>query len=109
MARITARLTTGMVVQLSNGRHEWSADEPLGAGGTDDPEEFRHRAAQDTERRDLERRRGELLIQLQRLSGPGEQFDRFKEALAQASPPMPGSDPAIARRYPARPDLSWWR
>ncbi len=24
-----------MVVQLSNGRHEWSADEPLGAGGTD--------------------------------------------------------------------------
>ncbi len=35
MARITARLTSGMAVQLSNGRHEWKADEPLGAGGTD--------------------------------------------------------------------------
>ena len=35
MARITARLTSGMAVQLSNGRHEWKADEPLDAGGTD--------------------------------------------------------------------------
>ena len=35
MTRITASLTTGMVVQLSNGRHEWSADEPIDAGGTD--------------------------------------------------------------------------
>ena len=35
MTRITAKLTTGMVVRLSNGRHEWGADEPLEAGGTD--------------------------------------------------------------------------
>ena len=35
MARITATLTTGMAVTLSNGRHEWAADEPLSAGGTD--------------------------------------------------------------------------
>ena len=35
MTQITARLTDGMVVTLSNGRHEWSADEPLAAGGTD--------------------------------------------------------------------------
>ncbi len=35
MARITARLSSGMVVKLSNGRHEWAADEPLDAGGTD--------------------------------------------------------------------------
>ena len=35
MARITATLTTGMAVQLSNGRHEWKADEPIDAGGTD--------------------------------------------------------------------------
>jgi len=35
MTRITARLTSGMVVQLSNGRHEWTGDEPLDAGGTD--------------------------------------------------------------------------
>ena len=35
MAQITARLESGMIVQLSNGRHEWTADEPLDAGGTD--------------------------------------------------------------------------
>ncbi len=35
MARVTAKLTSGMVVRLSNGRHEWTGDEPLGAGGTD--------------------------------------------------------------------------
>ena len=35
MARITAKLTSGMAVQLSNGRHEWNADEPSEAGGTD--------------------------------------------------------------------------
>ena len=35
MARITANLTSGMTVKLSNGRHDWIADEPLAAGGTD--------------------------------------------------------------------------
>jgi len=35
MARITANLTSGMAVRLSNGRHEWKADEPIDAGGTD--------------------------------------------------------------------------
>ncbi len=35
MARITANLTSGMAVRLSNGRHEWKADEPVDAGGTD--------------------------------------------------------------------------
>ncbi len=35
MTQITATLTTGMAVRLSNGRHEWEADEPLKAGGTD--------------------------------------------------------------------------
>jgi len=35
MARITAILMSGMAVQLSNGRHEWKADEPLSAGGSD--------------------------------------------------------------------------
>ena len=58
----------------------------LGAGGADDPEEFRRRAAQHAERRGLEGNRGEHLVRLQQLSGPGEQFDRFKEGLAQASP-----------------------
>ena len=35
MAQITAKLESGMAVQLSNGRHVWKADEPLEAGGTD--------------------------------------------------------------------------
>ena len=35
MAKITAKLTSGMAVQMSNGRHVWNADEPLEAGGTD--------------------------------------------------------------------------
>ena len=35
MSRITAKLTSGMAVVLSNGRHEWQADEPSDAGGSD--------------------------------------------------------------------------
>ena len=35
MAQITALLTSGLAVQISNGRHEWSADEPASVGGTD--------------------------------------------------------------------------
>lgn len=35
MRRITAELTSGTVVNLSNGRHEWRADEPPEARGTD--------------------------------------------------------------------------
>ncbi len=35
MAKITAELTTGTVVRMSNGRHTWTADEPLDKGGTD--------------------------------------------------------------------------
>jgi putative redox protein len=32
---ITATLTHGTAVTLSNGRHEWHGDEPVGAGGSD--------------------------------------------------------------------------
>ena len=35
MATITAELTTGMVVRISNGRHTWIGDEPIDKGGTD--------------------------------------------------------------------------
>lgn len=35
MAHITATLTSGLAVQLSNGRHEWQADEPKDVGGSD--------------------------------------------------------------------------
>ena len=35
MATITATLTTGTAVSISNGRHEWVADEPAAVGGAD--------------------------------------------------------------------------
>jgi len=35
MTQITATLTSGMTVELSNGRHTWQADEPPEVGGTD--------------------------------------------------------------------------
>ncbi len=35
MARITAELTSGTLVSISNGRHSWRADEPPEAKGTD--------------------------------------------------------------------------
>ena len=35
MTRITAKLDSGMAVEISNGRHHWSADEPLAFGDTD--------------------------------------------------------------------------
>ncbi len=35
MARIIAELTSGTVVQLTNGRHRWAADEPPALRGTD--------------------------------------------------------------------------
>ena len=35
MSRITATLLSGTVVDLTNGRHTWSADEPIEVRGTD--------------------------------------------------------------------------
>lgn len=35
MSTVTAKLTSGTVVNITNGRHEWRADEPNAAGGTD--------------------------------------------------------------------------
>jgi len=71
----------------------------LDAGGTDDPEEFRRRAGQNDYRRGLEQKRAEHLVRLQQLSGPGEQFDGFKQALAQASPqPLEDSSRDIAEQ-----------
>ena len=35
MSEVKARLTDGMQVELSNGRHTWAADEPEDVGGTD--------------------------------------------------------------------------
>ena len=36
MSTITADLTEGYVVAITNGRHHWRGDEPVSAGGTDD-------------------------------------------------------------------------
>ena len=35
MSQISAELESSTVVRLSNGRHDWTADEPIEAGGTD--------------------------------------------------------------------------
>lgn len=35
MSQISAELSSGMVVSLTNGRHSWQADEPEDEGGTD--------------------------------------------------------------------------
>ncbi len=35
MPRVTAKLSSGTVVHITNGRHEWTGDEPIAAGGTD--------------------------------------------------------------------------
>ena len=65
---------------------ERDLDELLKAGGADDPEEFRRRARQRAERLERELQRDELLRSLEWLSGPGDKFDAFREALAGADP-----------------------
>jgi putative redox protein len=35
MTHISAELESGTVVRLSNGRHDWTANEPIDVGGTD--------------------------------------------------------------------------
>jgi uncharacterized OsmC-like protein len=35
MPRVTAKLSSGTVVHITNGRHQWTGDEPVAAGGTD--------------------------------------------------------------------------
>jgi hypothetical protein len=45
MARITAKLTSGMAVRLSNERHEWQADEPIDAARTDSEPKLAHGVA----------------------------------------------------------------
>jgi uncharacterized protein YhaN len=77
--------------QLEQREHRWREAEAtlsdlLAAGGAEDPEEFRHRARQHAQRRELEQRRDEHLNRLQLLSGPGRKLEAFREALFQADP-----------------------
>ena len=61
-------------------------DALLAAGGATDAEDFRHRARQDEDRQELERQRDEHLRSLERISGPGDKFDAFRESLANSDP-----------------------
>ena len=64
----------------------------LEAGHTDDPEEFRRHAAQNEERMKLERQRDEYRLMLERLSGPGDKLDTFRESLANSDPNQLGEE-----------------
>ena len=57
-------------------------DDFLSLGGTDDPEDFRVRSRAHEGRLECERRRDELIRSLERLSGPGDRLDAFRELLA---------------------------
>ena len=61
-------------------------DALLTAGGATDAEDFRRRARQDEDRQELERQRDEHLRSLERISGPGDKFDAFRESLANSDP-----------------------
>ena len=56
----------------------------LTAGGANNPEEFRRHAAQNEERMKLERQRDGYRLMLERLSGPGDKLDIFRESLANS-------------------------
>ena len=58
----------------------------LTAGGTDDPEEFRRRARQNRERQEFELQRDQHRRNLERLSGPGDRFDAFRDSLEHSDP-----------------------
>ena len=58
----------------------------LAVGGADDPEDLRRRAQQHAKRLELDRQRDEHRRSLERLSGPGEGLDAFRETLAAADP-----------------------
>ena len=78
------QLLEGRERRLQSAEEELSA--LLTAGGAADAEDFRRRARQHEERLELERRRDEHRRNLERLSGPGQRFDAFREALANADP-----------------------
>ena len=64
------------------GQAQKELDDFLSFGGTDDPEDFRVRARAHEGRLEFERRRDELIRSMERLSGPGDRLDAFREQLA---------------------------
>ena len=61
-------------------------DALLTAAGAGDAEDFRRRRRMHEDRQELERRRDEHLRSLERISGPGDKFDAFRESLANSDP-----------------------
>ena len=61
-------------------------DALLTAGAAADAEDFRRRVRMHEDRQELERRRDEHLRSLERISGPGDKFDAFRESLANSDP-----------------------
>ena len=82
----------------SRERRSQSAEEELAAlltaGGASGAEDFRRRARQHEERLELARRRDEHRRNLEWLSGPGQRFDDFREALSTADPNRLGDESA---------------
>ena len=66
----------------------------LAAAGTDDAEVFRRRARQHEERQELERNESEHRRSLERLSGPGERLEAFREQLANSDTNLLGDESA---------------
>ena len=60
----------------------------LTAGGADDAEEFRRRAAQYTQRQELETQRDKRMGSLSRLSGPDDRLAAFRDSLAGSEPDL---------------------
>ena len=67
----------------------------LAAAGTNDPEEFRRRARQNSEMMELERLRDERRRSLEHLSGPGERFELFCSELAVADQDQLGQESVL--------------
>ena len=61
-------------------------DALLTAAGAADAEDFRRRVRMHEDRQELERQRAEHLRSLERISGPGDKFDAFRESLANSDP-----------------------
>ena len=77
----------------------------LAVGGADDPEDLRRRAQQHARRLELDRQRDEHRRSLERLSGPGEGLDAFREALAAADPNRMGDESARLSELQAEIDV----
>ena len=67
----------------------------LEAAGAEDAEEFRRRARQHEERRELERRESEHRRALERLGGPGKRLELFRAQLANSDPSLLGEESAV--------------